>query len=311
MLKNRACYKDVAAEALPVTGANAFIGHKGIEELKMAACRSKIFPLDNGLELDVRVDIPEKPRFCVVVWPCMGGAAQMYKMPVERFVKSGSACILYNPRGHGKSAGEMEIPNALADLKIILDRFIPPEIPLLLVGHSAGANAVLQFGARFRAPRSYLLVAPVLDSRESLFFMYRKHTIREFIDILCALADDDSVVRAVLADEQWLVEDRWRKEGYREILDGVWSRARIGTFLERLFIPGHNAFAELAENSNRCLILTAKEDSWYPAETISRLAAAHNIRMKNIAEAQNHFFAGGWDRVWDEAMNLTAAGKAE
>lgn len=174
----------------------------------MAAYRSKNFKLENGMELDALINIPEKPRYCVVVWPCMGGAVQMYKMPVERFVEFGAACILYNPRGHGKSAGEMDIPNALADLKIILDRFIPAELPLLLIGHSAGANAVLQFGTRYRAPRSYLLVAPVLDSRESLFFMYRKKTIREFIDILCALADDDSVVRAVLADEQWLMEDR-------------------------------------------------------------------------------------------------------
>ncbi len=273
----------------------------------MVAFQSKIFKLENGMELDTLINIPEKLCYCIVVWPCMGGAVQMYKMPVKRFMESGAACILYNPCGHGKSAGEMDIPKAISDLKIILDRIIPAELPLLLVGHSAGANAVLQFGTRCRTSCSYLLVAPVLDSRESLYFMYRKKTIREFVDILCTLAEDDSLVRTVLADDQWLEEDKWRKEGYREILNGVRSRVRIGTFLERLFIPGHNAYVELAENSSRCLILTAREDSWYPAETIRRLAAAHNILMKNIDEAQNHFFAGGWECVWDEAMNLAAA----
>ena len=249
--------------------------------------------------------MPERPRACVVVWPCMGGAVQMYRMPVERFTAAGCACVLYNPRGHGRSAGAMEIPESLADLEEILVSCIPADIPLIIVGHSAGANAVLQFGATFRLPQFNILVAPVLDSRESLFFMYRKNKIREFIDILCAyITGNDAVVRAVLSNEQWLSPDKWHQMGYRDLLDHVPARTPIGSFLENLFIPGHNAFQELAASGRRCLIMMAKEDSWYPVETIQRLAIDHNLQLQRVEEASNHFFAGGWDRVWDTTMQM-------
>jgi len=272
--------------------------------------KAKSFSLRNGLELEVLTAVPERPRTCVVVWPCMGGAVQMYRMPVERFTMAGCACVLYNPRGHGRSAGGMEIPEALADLEEVLASRIPADIPLIIVGHSAGANAVLQFGATFRPPQFNILVAPVLDSRESLFFMYRKKTIQEFIDILCTyITGDDAVVRAVLSDEQWLSPDKWYQERYRDLLDQVPARTPIGSFLEKLFIPGHNAFQELAASSRRCLIMMAKEDSWYPAETVQRLAIDHNIQVQKVEEAVNHFFAGGWDRVWDTTMEMIIRGE--
>jgi alpha/beta superfamily hydrolase len=79
---------------------------------------------------------------------------------------------------------------------------------------------------------------------------------------------------------------------------------RIGAFLENLFIPGHNAFQELAFFSSRCSILLASEDTWYPADTVKNLAVTNNIDVHTVEEAANHFFAGGWDRVWDMAVNI-------
>lgn len=269
--------------------------------------KSKSFRSRGGFELEVLTEIPENPRFCAILWPCMGGAVQMYRLPVDRFIAEECACIQYNPGGHGRSGGNMEIHNALADLDEILSTCISSNIPLIMIGHSAGANAVLQFGMRFRQPRYYVLAAPVLDSRESLFYMYRLGTIREFIDILCSYAKDDALIREVLSDDRWLSADRWNHKLYKELFDRVPARILIGTFLENLFIPGHNAFQELAAAGNRCSILLAPNDTWYPIETTKRLCVTNNIDAHTVVEAANHFFTGGWDRVWDTAIKLIAS----
>ena len=264
----------------------------------------RTFLTGDGVQLEVLGAVPENPGACLIVWPCMGGAVQMYRVPVEKFTARGCACILYNPRGHGRSEGQMEIGTALSDLDEIIRGNVGTETPLFITAHSAGANAALQFGARIRPPEKFMLVAPVLDSRESLFSMYQRNTICEFIDILCANTDDGTVVRKVLADEQWLDAGVWESQGYRQLLDDVPARLKVGTFLERLFLPGHNAFEELAMFARRTRILTAQEDTWYPAATIGGLGLWHGISVETIAEAQNHFFTGGWERVWTEVLRL-------
>ena len=254
--------------------------------------------------MEVLGAVPENPKACLVVWPCMGGAVQMYRMPVENFTDQGLACILYNPRGHGRSEGEMEIHAMTSDLNEIIQTCVPQATPLVIVGHSAGANACLQFGARYRPPEKFVLIAPVLDSRESLFSMYRRNTITEFIDILCAYTRDDTLVRRVLADEQWLDADFWKSQDLRCLLDDVPARMHVGSFLENLFLPGHNAFEELERFAGRTRIFMAAEDTWYPAAAVRCLAGKHGIPLETVAEAQNHFFTGGWERVWTEVLHF-------
>ena len=253
--------------------------------------------------MEVLGAVPENPKACLIVWPCMGGAVQMYRTPVESFTAQGLACILYNPRGHGRSEGEMEIQAMTSDLNEIIQTCVPRATPLVIVGHSAGANACLQFGARYRPPEKFVLIAPVLDSRESLFSMYQRNTIAEFIDILCAYTQDDTLVRRVLADAQWLDADVWKSRDYKHLLDNIPARMHVGTFLENLFLPGHNAFAELARFAGRTRIFTAAKDTWYPAATTGGLARKYGIPLETIAQAQNHFFTGGWERVWKEVLH--------
>ncbi len=275
----------------------------------MSLTKLKTFLTSDGVQLEVLGSVPENAGACLIVWPCMGGAVQMYRVPVEKFAAAGVACILYNPRGHGRSGGQMEIETALSDLEEILHKHISPEIPLVVVAHSAGANAGLQFGARIRPPEKFVLVAPVLDSRESLFSMYQRNTIYEFIDILCANTDDGTVVRKVLADDQWLNAEVWESRGYRQLLDDVPARLKVGTFLEKLFLPGHNAFEELAMFARRTRILVAPDDTWYPAATTGGLALWHSIPIETVAEAQNHFFTGAWERVWADVLRLMSLNK--
>ncbi|HOO34526.1 MAG TPA: alpha/beta fold hydrolase [Smithella sp.] len=262
------------------------------------------FMTKDGVRLDISGAVPENARTCLIVWPCMGGAVQMYRVPVEKFTDQGCACILYNPRGHGRSEGELEIQTALNDLDEILQENVPSAIPLVIVGHSAGANASLQFGVRCLPPKQFVLIAPVLDSRESLFYMYQRKTIDEFVSILCAYVQDDTLVRKVLVDDKWLDADLWKARHYTHLLDHVHARMRIGTFLERLFIPGHNAFAQLERFSAQTRIFMAGEDTWYPAATTRRLADKYGIPVETLPEAQNHFFTGAWDSMWTKILNL-------
>ena len=81
------------------------------------------------------------------------------------------------------------------------------------------------------------------------------------------------------------------------------ARIKIGEFLEKLFIPGHNAFAELGRFANRTRILTAVHDTWYPAETVHTLARAHGIPVETLSEAKHHFFQGAWERVWEKMLH--------
>ena len=270
----------------------------------MVANTLKTFLTGDGIRLEVLGAVPENPKACLIVWPCMGGAVQMYRVPVEKFTVNGCACILYNPRGHGRSDGEMEIQAMSNDLEEIIRAYVPSATPMVIVAHSAGANACLQFAARYRPPEQFVLIAPVLDSRESLFSMYQRKTISEFIDILCTYTNDDTLVRRVLADEKWLDADVWRSKGYRQMLDDVPARIHVGAFLENLFLPGHNAFKELEKFAGRTRIFVTEDDTWYPVATTRGLAARYGIPIETMAEAQNHFFAGAWDLVWTEVLRL-------
>lgn len=55
-----------------------------------------------------------------------------------------------------------------------------------------------------------MLIAPVLDSRESLLFMYPGKTIDEFVNILCAYVQDNTLARKVPADNKWFEADLWK-----------------------------------------------------------------------------------------------------
>lgn len=270
----------------------------------MAVNTLQKFLTGDGVRLEILGAVPENAGACLIVWPCMGGAVQMYRVPVETFTSRGCACILYNPRGHGRSEGEMEIQAMSRDLDEIIRMSVPSKTPLIIVAHSAGANACLQFAARYRPPEQFVLIAPVLDSRESLFSMYQRKTIAEFIDILCTYAHNDAVVRRVLADEKWLNADAWKSHGYRQMLNDVPARIHLGTFLENLFLPGHNAFAELERFAGRTRIFMTENDTWYPAATVRGLADKYGIPIETMAEAQNHFFMGAWEHVWTEILRF-------
>ena len=223
----------------------------------------------------------------------------MYRCPVERFTSAGCSVILFNPRGHGASEGQFVPELATRDLDEFLSRYKTDSSPLCILGHSAGANAVLQFATAYGRGDHFLLVSPVLDSIESLRYMYRIGTIMEFNGIAAALTSDKKFTLSVLENEEWMEPEKWKKEEYRKRLNIISGNFHVGSFLEILFIKGYNAFDDLMYHGEKSTILLPRQDNWYPSETVRSLADRGNIRLQILQEAGDHFFTGTWGVVWD------------
>ncbi len=261
------------------------------------------FLTGDGTSLEILQSPVEEPRATLLMWPCMGGSVRMYRCPVDLFNKAGVSVIQFNPRGHGESGGQFVPEDAIADLGDYLFSRKRDSSPLWILGHSAGANAVLQYGTAFGGVDRFFLVSPVLDSIESLRYMYRINTILEFNEIVAALTSERDFVLDVLSNDRWMDPAIWQKNYYRHKFDDISENFRVGIFLERLFIEGYNAFEDLISQAEKTSILVAPVDTWYPFETIERLAREGNIPVHLIKKARDHFFTGGWKAVWAHLLD--------
>lgn len=269
-----------------------------------------IFYTKEGIPLEIEFNAAENPRSCLVVWPCMGGSFRMYRVPLESFNRLGISVLLYNPRGHGESSGQATADQLIDDLEYCVNKNGLNEIPLVITGHSAGANLALKFGSRMNLIERFFLVAPVLDSCESLRYMYRRGTIHEFTSIIAQLAVDPAPVRAVLENEQWLDPVYWENEKIRQRLDNASGKFLVGTFLEKLFLPTHNAYDDLGRHGKKTTIILSTEDNWYPRQRVDGLCEKHGIRRQMIPAAGDHFFTGAWKDVWNFIL-AELAGRAD
>ena len=256
------------------------------------------FYTGDNTPLEIEYHPAENPRMCLVVWPCMTGSFRMYRLPVKLFTGKGISILLYNPRAHGESGGQFTRNGSSDDLKDYLSEKALTGIPLSILGHSAGANGALKFPACGLNIEHYYLAAPVLDSCESLEYMYDSGTIQEFNIRIAQFSRDQHLVFSVLQNRRWLDAGYWRSENLKNRLNDVSDIFRIGSFLEELFIPTHNAFDELAICRNITTMLLSTDDRWYPRKRIDELCEKHHITRCIIPDAADHFFTGAWGSVW-------------
>ncbi len=256
------------------------------------------FNTRDNIPLEIEYHPAENPRTCLVVWPCMAGSYRMYRTPVKSFTDKNISVLLYNPRAHGESGGQLTRTSSPDDLEYILEENGLTTVPLLIAAHSAGANAALKFAVLKQHIAHLYLVAPVLDSCESLEHMYDCGTINEFNLRVAEFALEKEFVLTVLHDRRWMDKDYWHSENLKRRLNDISGRFLIGSFLEELFIPTHNAFGELAACRNKSTILLATDDHWYPRRRINELSDKHGISSRIIPEAGDHFFTGAWKTVW-------------
>jgi len=138
--------------------------------------------------------------------------------------------------------------------------------------------------------------------------MYERDTIHEFTSIIAQLSIDPVPVRAVLKDEKWLDPDYWKTEKLGRRLDDASGKFLVGTFMENLFLPTHNAYDELARHGKITTVILSTDDNWYPRKRIDMLCEANGIRRHLIPAAKDHFFTNAWKDVWDFLIQELAAG---
>lgn len=244
-----------------------------------------------------------RPQGYFVLWPCMGGDCRMYGMPVEAFTGNGWDVLLYNPRGHGHSTGYLSVETAGDDLKALLELYNPSGVPLTAFGHSGGCAAWLKAAASGIPVDKFYFAAPVLNSRRSLFYMYDKGTIGEFVFVTSRLASDPKLFKQILADTSWLSPDHWHEDNLEPLLNGNHGGFPVGTFLKELFIPGIDAMPELAQRETDVTIFLPEKDNWYPhQETVDE--SSGQLRTMVVEEAKDHYFSCGWGHVWEAVRRL-------
>ena len=237
------------------------------------------------------------PKGVVVLWPCVGGDARMYGMPIDEFRSRGWHVLLFNPRGHGRSTGVMSVKTVSRDLRLVLAELDLDDVPITAVGHSGGCAAWLWAPEHGIPVERFFLAAPIVDSRRSLSYMYEKRTIREFIYVAAHLSDEPERLREILSDDSWLDAGTWNAKGLRQFLDGKAGGSQVGTLLENLFIPGVDAKPQLLKQADRAELFFPCKDTWYPhAETEVLLDGRGKTTLMEGAE--DHYFGGAWPEFW-------------
>jgi pimeloyl-ACP methyl ester carboxylesterase len=275
---------------------------------------SSEFVTRDGVPLQVAHYRAAEPRAALVLFPtAMGNACSgAYELPRLALLERGCSCVLYNPRGHGKSRGLWSVGSCAADFLDWLGTNAPAygdAVPLVGVGHSMGATSLLTLAGVRQVFARFLLVAPTLDTRAALQYMYDAKTFPEFIDYLSDPGGDNAVVEAIFSDGRWLDPQYWRDQRLGDRLDfrtngtGKIVFESLGRFLENVLFPGHNVVPQLAAVADRARIFLPGEDHWVSAERTAEIARDLGIPCTTVPHARDHMFSGGWPVVWAHLLD--------
>ncbi len=176
---------------------------------------------------------------CFLVYPCIGGTTRLSLVPHQALVEQGFIIVEFHPPAHGRSKGQMTMPRALAHLYRFLAVNGLASLPMVVLGHSAGCNALLQLHPTVLDIRWYFLAQPVFDFRQSMFYMYRQSSASEFLRAISRWCTDPGRLASILPDERWLDLPYWYQQSLCNKIDAMSKGIRLGEFLEDFYIPGY------------------------------------------------------------------------
>lgn len=263
-----------------------------------------MFIVSDGTRIDIRENFTAGHRALIVLWPCMTGSTAMYRLPVKEFNDAGISVVQFNPRGHARSEGQFDLELCLGDLHEYLRSLNTTDIPLWFAGHSAGASALLKYGTLYGSARSYILISPVLDSIESYRYLYENGNQGEANTIIASLTSGNRFILSLIENSQWMNREIWERNFYRERIDAESGKLLTGTFMQKLFIEGFNAFDDLKLHSASTSILLPLSDNWFPMTVTAELASQNGIKTETITEAGDHYFTGAWKHVWRRILEM-------
>jgi len=261
-----------------------------------------MFTASDGTKIDIKENIIPGHRSILVLWPCMTGSTNMYRLPAAEFNNAGISVIQFNPRGHADSGGQFDLQLCIRDIHEYIDSLDTYDIPLWFAGHSAGASAILKSGTFNRSAHRYILISPVLDSIKSYRYLYENGKEAEANILIAALTDDREFMLSLLNNSRWMERDVWEMNSYKERINAISGKVLIGTLMEKLFLEGYNAFHDLEVHSAETSILFPVSDNWFPMTLTLSLAAESGIKTETIKEAGDHYFTGAWKHVWKRIL---------
>jgi pimeloyl-ACP methyl ester carboxylesterase len=293
-----------------VTGQSPFTPQRSgmSEQLEVRRFKSEHDEL-----LDCSLSLPDKLKGILVFCPCAFGNAQakFYQLPESSLLSAGYGVFRYNPRSHGKSTGTYSAESAVGDLLNCLSNQFPAstgEVPVIGVGHSMGAATVLLSASTVSRFARLFLVAPVLNSRESLLYKYKNGTSSQFSELFRTTDSNNHMVQEILSTPSWTDYGTWKDQRLRERLDfplrsesGV-ALVSFAEFLESFFIANMDASGQLKAIADRCLIIFPTTDEWYPPARTREFAETLHIPHREIADKTGHALRDSWPLVWETVL---------
>lgn len=266
------------------------------------------YQTQDGKKLQILGNFSEKSKAILVFWPCVKSpaTAPFYQIPADQIFSRSYGLVLYNPRGHSESEGIYHINRAAEDLIAYSQQF--PDKPIIGIGHSAGASGLLRAASLGLKFKEIHCIAPIMDSRESLFYMYENNTINEFISLFMKPGNENTALKEMLASKDWLEEEYWTElelksefnfahEGLNQI-----KFESVGKFLENIFHPGDQVYDDLKKNKKVSQIYLPASDNWFPIKKTQEAAKKSKVPLNIFKEATNHFFIEAWPLFWHKFM---------
>lgn len=265
----------------------------------------KIFKTDTGVEIDLIVTTPDEIKAVILFYPCIGGTSRSYSLPRMDLARMGFMVIEYHPPRHGRSTGQMSMPNALSNLYETIVKLNCTTHPMIVIGHSAGCNALLQMHPIVFNIKKYILIQPVLDFRESMLYMYKKNTDNEFIEAITKWVNNTNELKKLLLNNEWLDLKKWHTGDYRKKLNSISKPdcLMLGDFLQDFYIPGYFTKRNLASINKPLDIYITRKDNWYPVESIVEQVFVSGAKLSVIEQSNNHYFTGCWKLIWSRILD--------
>jgi len=262
--------------------------------------RNNLLLAPDNTRLDAPYARATSPQGTLIVYPGIGGTTRMFSVPYNELEELGISLLEFHPPAHGRSTGQMTMAHALNYFEWTLKHF---EIsgPIFSLGHSAGANALMQYQTRFGKllPRMSFFVQPVFDFTESAKYMYCHGYRGDLLAAISRWVTDSAALAEYLATADWLDHDYWTANQLRQKIDAISRGILLGEFLEDFYLQDNNV-ARILPTVGNAKVYVSRNDHWYDPERICSLADHAGVPYSILPEAQDHYFRGGWTGVWTD-----------
>ncbi|MCB1172913.1 MAG: alpha/beta fold hydrolase [Leptospiraceae bacterium] len=281
---------------------------------------TRLYRNRQGLQIEYRYDdggTRNQARNLVVMLPCGGGNIRGWRYARNKLAAARCAVLQMNPRSHGQSEGQYHFKRVAEDLAELIQYLAIEAKSVQIVAHSMSAIVALQYACLDSRVWALELIAPILNPRNCLQYMYARDTIDEFLELLLpadsrpgqptgttpARHQVDS--RQALSASCWMDRDVWL-QGWRQQLHIAVANQQIklpsiADFLEHLFIDDQDHFQMLSEwgaTGKAVHIWLPAEDHWVDLHRLRSACQDTSITVTTIPEARSHFFEAGWNSFW-------------